>query len=459
MAKMIIITILLMMVRPNSAISQKPDTVFLSWIKSVSLSLPSIKHDSLRLHQLFANKNLVCIGEATHGSSELFTVRQTLAQYLIEHEGFTCIAIEAPLTEVGAINRYVLGYGSDSDLTMKSMGYWLYITEEIKTFIQWLRRYNQGRSSKVQFFGMDMSVPLSAAATVRSFVAEQKPGAVKEVDSAYSWCPVENKTDKERITPFITLSNMPMPILQRRRQEARRIYGIVRTICTEKNRYNTTESQWALRNAEVMEMCLSDMIQSRLPKRKGRKTQLRDSLMAENIRWILQRSGYQNQSDSGAKNRVIVFAHNGHISYGLDEEGDSTMGAHCKRWFGEEMVSIATGFYEGAFQAIPEASEAKRSSGKPKVFQALKTYPSSLEWYCHQAKMQPPVLLPFSSLNTTIRQWLSKPHWLHDVGATMDVPPTKEMQFSSIIPLQSFDAFLYVDRVSASRLLEQTQRK
>lgn len=458
MAKMIMIAILLMM-RASSAISQKPDTAFLSWIKSASLSLPSIKHDSLRLHQLFANKNLVCIGEATHGSSELFTVRQTLAQYLIEHEGFTCIAIEAPLTEVGNINHYVLGYGSDSDLSMKSMGYWLYMTEEIKTFIQWLRRYNQGRSSKVQFFGMDMSIPLSAAATVRAFVAEQNPEAVKEVESAYSWCPVENKTDKERITPFLTLSSLSMPILQKRRQEARRICGIVRTICTEKNRYNTTESQWALRNAEVMEMCLSNLIQLQLPKRKGRKTQLRDSLMAENIRWILQRSGYQNQSDSGAKNRVIVFAHNGHISYGLDEERDSTMGAHCKRWFGEEMVSIATGFYEGAFQAIPEDSEAKRSSGKPKVFQALKTYPSSLEWYCHQAKMQTPVLLPFSSMTKTVQQWLSKPQWLHEIGATMDVPPSKEMQFISIIPLKTFDAFLYVDRVSASRLLEWEQSR
>lgn len=52
------------------------------------------------------------IGEASHGTSEFYTIRAELSKKLIEQKGFQLIAVEGNWPSAQAVNRYVKGYSA-----------------------------------------------------------------------------------------------------------------------------------------------------------------------------------------------------------------------------------------------------------------------------------------------------------------------------------------------------------
>ena len=60
-----------------------------------------------------ADRRVVLIGEATHGSHEFYRERARITQRLIEDHGFTVVAVEADWPDASRVNRYVMGLSAD----------------------------------------------------------------------------------------------------------------------------------------------------------------------------------------------------------------------------------------------------------------------------------------------------------------------------------------------------------
>jgi erythromycin esterase-like protein len=286
------------------------------------------------------------------------------------------------------------------------------------------------------------------AKTVRTFFLRYKPDAVHRVDSAYSWY-AALPTEQQQLRTLAKLSQIPPKTLLRYRERSESIYQYIQTLVGDTT-YPRDEVAWVLKNAEIMTLCLRNisLLHPSLTK-KPSKYSLRDSCMAANALWVLRQKRDQ-------ANKMIIFAHNGHTQYGRDEDGDSTMGLYLKQALKEEVLSIWTGFYEGESNVVPEKPPVKKASKNGMMIHSVrKARKNSLEWYFHQSGVSSALLfLSRENQVPSVQHWLSRSHLLHHIGATMDIPPSIEMQFQDLIPLRTFDAMLFIDKVSASHILD-----
>ena len=107
---------------------------------------------------------IVLLGEASHGTSEFYTVRAELSKRLIEEKGFTIIAVEGDWPSTQHINRFIKGYDEatadvrDVLKAFKRWPTWMWANEEIAEFLTWLKTHNERKEvkEKVGFYGIDV---------------------------------------------------------------------------------------------------------------------------------------------------------------------------------------------------------------------------------------------------------------------------------------------------------------
>jgi erythromycin esterase-like protein len=116
--------------------------------------------DSLINH--IGDSKYVLLGEASHGTSEFYTVRAQLTKRLIEEKGFSIIAVEGDWPSCQSVNRYIKGIDSNRMSTKEVMEafnrwpIWMWANQEIVDLIDWLKVNNQRQNKKVGFYGLDV---------------------------------------------------------------------------------------------------------------------------------------------------------------------------------------------------------------------------------------------------------------------------------------------------------------
>jgi erythromycin esterase-like protein len=105
------------------------------------------------------------LGEASHGTSEFYTVRAELTKRLVAEHGFRFIAVEGDWPSCYALNRYVKrlpGAPDSVEAAMRSFKRWptwMWANEEVAALADWLRTYNDGidnPTEKAGFYGIDV---------------------------------------------------------------------------------------------------------------------------------------------------------------------------------------------------------------------------------------------------------------------------------------------------------------
>ena len=147
-------------------------------------------------------------------------------------------------------------------------------------------------------------------------------------------------------------------------------------------------------------------------------SQARDSGMAENVRWALEREG--------AAGRLVIFAHNAHVMNSLVEGGiwsaykqpPQAMGKYLRSALGRDLVIIG-----GASGAAPSARDSAEVDG------ALSRVGL------------PRFMLDLRGVDGGALAWLSERHTIR----------ANEMTVTIVTGRTAFDAMYYVDRLTASR--------
>ncbi|TYP79565.1 erythromycin esterase family protein [Paenibacillus methanolicus] len=107
---------------------------------------------------------IVLLGEASHGTSEFYTMRAEITKRLLERKGFRIIAVEGDWPSCYEINRWIKNYtGAAATARGALAGFgrwpeWMWANEEIETFAQWLKAFNGIRegNDRAGIYGFDV---------------------------------------------------------------------------------------------------------------------------------------------------------------------------------------------------------------------------------------------------------------------------------------------------------------
>lgn len=137
--------------------------------------------------------DLVCIGEASHGTHEYYWWRAELSKRLIAEQGFTWIGVEGDWPDCWRINRWVRGEEhQEFDAWKLLAGFerwptWMWANEEVAEFLSWLRAWNLSRptSERVGFYGLDVYSLWDSLRVVIDWLTENAPDAVDDAHQAW----------------------------------------------------------------------------------------------------------------------------------------------------------------------------------------------------------------------------------------------------------------------------------
>ena len=269
---------------------------------------------------------LLGLGEATHGTSDFFKMKNELIKYLVVKRDFRILIFEGSFTNSELINNYILHGQGDVYKAIIALGPWCWYTEEVLELIEWLKAYNKTKPTgeKVKFYGCDMQNPRpTAQSLIEDLNKEQDTN--QDLITSLEWIrdmPFKseyNKEDAHIIEATVNGLHLAFDQLATERQ-------IIDKLILQKKRII---AQWA-------EISLS----------KGNYANMRDEFMAENCLFILE---YESNK------KAVLWAHNLHVAKNKESiRKVIPMGNHLKNQLNEAYFSIGFGFNSGSFTAMSE---------------------------------------------------------------------------------------------------------
>lgn len=414
---------------------QQPDA-FRKWAAARAIPLRTVEADGdamdlLPLKSVVGASRVVALGEPTHGTHEPLAFRNRLIRFLVEQMGFTAIALETSLTESYSIERFAAGGpGELRSLVRNGMSYGFGRYPENEELIQWIRDYNADTTHhrKVRFYGVDISFTNSRRAVdfALEFLARADSVTARRIRQGLD--PLLERFSEAK---YFELSSTERAQLASGLEEVaaalkRKRSSLVGTSSDE-------EYQWALQSvvtARPVHLWFEDWPQASAPRPiippdGYRAATARDSAMADNVRWALEREG--------PNGRLVVFAHNAHVMNGLLEGGiwsayrqpPSTMGKFLRATLGRDLVIIG-------------AAAGATASGLPQ----MEVDSTSLDAALSQVAI-PRFILDIRPARDEqpVFAWLSGRRSLH---ANLNTHLT-------ITPSTAFDALFFVDTLTRPR--------
>jgi erythromycin esterase len=400
-----------------------------AWLENAALPLggtnPDSGLDDLRqLRSTIGDARIVAMGEATHGTREFFQLKHRMLEFLVEKIGFTVFGIEANWPESLAVNDYVLNGNGDPAQALAGLYFWTWNTEEVLDLIVWMRSYNQDpiHTKKIKFVGFDMQTTRLAVANVETYLRQVDPEKAKVASAILA--PLSDANSERE---YMNKSE------QFRQKTAVGVSSLLARFDGEKSRYVGSSSlqEWVVARHNLDIVRQAEEMQSANP---TERFSIRDRLMAENVKWILD-----NES-SGS--RIMLWAHNGHVST-LPVGAGEPMGMALRRMYGKELVVCGFSFDRGSFQAIEKGKGLREFTVGPAI-------PGSLD--SALAAIGIPIFaidLRSAPLIGPVPAWLNVPRLMRTIGSTYD-ERTPSAFFASANP-HSFDVIFFVDRTTAAR--------
>ena len=255
--------------------------------------------------EAIGDAKIVLLGEASHGTSEFYTVRAELSKRLIEEKGFTLIAVEGDWPSTQQINRYIKGYTKEEkDVrgVLKSFNRWptwMWANEEIVEFASWLKEFNEHKEGKMKigFYGIDVYSLWESLEEVITYLSKTKPHSMELelAKKAFSCFEPYNRHPENYAMSSVNLSQACV-------DEVSKLLTAIRS--HEENYKDPQESDLNLKiNAMVVknaEEYYRAMVQS-----DDLSWNVRDEHMVEAINEILDYHG----NDA----KIIIWEHNTHI--------------------------------------------------------------------------------------------------------------------------------------------------
>ena len=135
-----IVVMTLGLVTVASAATLQDESV-VAWVRTHAIPLTTVEAsngftDLQPLKPMIGGARIVSLGEATHGSREIFQLKHRMVEFLASEMGFTIFAIEANMPEAYRVNDYVLNGTGDPAQLLRGVYFWTWDTDEVLTMIK-----------------------------------------------------------------------------------------------------------------------------------------------------------------------------------------------------------------------------------------------------------------------------------------------------------------------------------
>jgi erythromycin esterase-like protein len=183
------------------------------------------------------------------------------------------------------------------------------------------------------------------------------------------------------------------------------------------------EIDWVVQNARLVLQYVQI--------KAGVKT--RDESMADNVRWI---------ADENPGARIVVWAHNSHISNGGYSE-TAAMGSYLRKVYGSQLVNFGFAFNEGSFRAVEPGKGLRDFTVEPADEGTLDQT---------LAKVGIPVFaidLRRAPKEGPVAEWFNEPHPAKSIGAVYS--DATAQNYWNVTATDDFDVLLFVEKTTAAR--------
>jgi erythromycin esterase-like protein len=298
--------------------------------------------------RLVANKRLVLLGEATHGTHEFYDLRAAITRKLIAEHGFAGVAIEGDWPDALRVDRFVRGQPTDDDHALFALGSferfprWMWRNEEVADFVEWFHEHNMERppESRAGFYGMDLYSLHASIHAVLQYLDENDRDAAARARQRYA-CFDHAQGDPQEY-------GLQAHVGLGRRCEAEVVAVLVemqRRKAARSGRspagdawFHAMQQAHVVRNAEAYYRMMF----------AGRTASwnLRDTHMADTVELLSRHLG---KDDVPA--RLVVWAHNSHVGDArateMGDDGQITLGQIVRQRYPNETALVGFTTHEG----------------------------------------------------------------------------------------------------------------
>ena len=375
----------------------------------------------------------VLLGEASHGTSEFYTVRAELSKRLISEKGFRFIAVEGDWPSCYTLNRYVKGYTEEGVDAREALGdfnrwpTWMWANREIIELAEWMREYNSDKKDeeKAGFYGIDVYSLWESMDEILKYLGTKNEADLQAAKRAFECF---EPYDREGQTYGISAS----------------IYGegcedeVVALLLRLQDKWkeaHTGDKENAL-SAEMNALAV-----------KGGEAYYRTMIRHDNDSWNIRDRHMVEALEKlmefhGESARTIVWEHNTHIgdarATDMAEDGMVNVGQLLREVHGNEVFAIGFGTYQGTVIAGKAWGAPMQKMRVPAA--ASRSWEEMLHRDGHEDKLlyldpEDPVL------GTTVIG--------HRAIGVVYHPEWERGNYVPTIISKRYDAFIYLDQTTA----------
>lgn len=380
--------------------------------------LPEEPFNDLKgLKDIFKDKKIIALGEATHGTHEFYNYKHRLVRYLVQVLGYKNLILETDFAGTQTLNKYLL-YGLKDPYTgMQDMNQGVFETQELLDMIEWIKTYNSTKADvdKVKIYGSDMQEPNSSAAGILAYFREQqivlqpelKTGLVELTKWKYQDMSKEDKNSF--LQTLVLLRNLSF-----------------------KGDTTGFKTKYCKQLIRILEQYWDYHFNVR------RHSHLRDRYMAENCKWVINNDSTQ---------KTIVWAHNGHIQKDPSFADVKPMGQFLAETYGRAYYAMGFGYDNGTLRAFDLVSQ------RYATYEMTTSLNKNSSTYTFKQVESPNFILDFKNpgMSDELRSFLNTKMWFRELGAFYQPENKTGKSYNRITLSKAFDGMIFFRQTTPSQ--------
>ena len=391
----------------------------------------------------FADRRVVLLGEASHGTSEFYRARAVITRRLVEKHGFSIVAVEADWPDALAIDCFARGLPASEPNRpiFRRFPTWMWRNTDVDAFVSRLRQHNTRLSAerRAGFYGLDIYSLSDSIEAVLAYLDKTDPDAAKVARERYG-C----------LTPW---------------QQDPAVYG--RAVLSRG--YRACEPA-------VVE-ALTDLLNKRLEYAARGNERFFDAVQnahlvtaAERYYRIMYYGGAESWNlrdrhmfdtlarllaHRGPHAKAVVWAHNSHIGDARFTDmgrvrDELNLGQLCRERFGDEAAMIGFGTHSGTVAAASDWGEAME------VMTVQPSRPDSVERLFHDSAIERGVLM--LDHDADLQKRLAEERLERFIGVIYRPDTEVQSHYAGVDLSRQFDAYVWFDQTRAVEPLPSAQR-
>ena len=385
-----------------------------------------------RLLARIGDAQVVLLGEASHGTSEFYRMRDRISRELIAKKGFRFVAIEGDWPDAARVDHYVrhLEYPPSEWTAFARFPTWMWRNNEVRVFVDWLRSHNAALNpaKRVAFHGLDLYSLYDSIRAVLKDLDEVDPATARARERYGCLTPWQSDPatyGHAALTGAYPTCESEVAVVLLDLMHKRRAY-------VERDGERFMD---AVQNARLI--AKAEQYYRIMYYGSRASWNLRDSHMFETLKTLL--------AFYGSKSKAIVWAHNSHIGDASATEmfsrGEYNLGHLCRKEFGTLAYTIGFGTNAGTVAA------ASNWDGPMEIKRVVPAVAESCERIFHESGVPNFCLDLSQALNGS--EGLRKPRLERAIGVIYR--PETELAshyFQAVLPKQ-FDEYVWFDETKA----------